>query len=189
MELFEAILNRRTIKDFNAAPVGEELLRRVLNAGLWAQNHRMTQPWRFTILGPETKAALASINAELKTGSVPGADPSTLEKMTGDAKAKILSKPAVVVVSQRFGGDEEQRLEDYAAVCCAVQNIQLAAWAEGLGMQWSTGKLIRHAATYALLKIDTGEEQITGLLYFGFPANVPEAHPRKPLDEVLRHLP
>lgn len=42
MELFDAILNRRTIKDFKPDPVLDAVLERVLTAGLWAQNHRMT---------------------------------------------------------------------------------------------------------------------------------------------------
>ena len=35
-------------------------------------------------------------------------------------------------------GDEQRRREDYAAVCCAAQNVQLAAWAAGIGTKWST---------------------------------------------------
>ena len=72
MELFAAILQRRTIKDFLPGAVPAEVLERTLTAGLWAQNHRLTEPWRFTILGPETHARLAEDFAGAQA-ALPGA--------------------------------------------------------------------------------------------------------------------
>lgn len=178
MEISAAILGRRTIKDFKPDPVPGDLLERVLHAGLWAQNHKLTEPWRFTVLGPETHRRLAAAFAETQ--------PPTAR---ADATGKILSKPLVVAVGQRLGGDEAQQREDYAAIACAIQNIQLAAWAEGLGMQWSSGKIIRLASVYEVLGIDRETEEIVGLLFFGFPTRIPSAPPRKALSEVARHLP
>ena len=169
MELTDAIFQRRTIKDFKPDPVPPDALERALTAGLWAQNHRLTEPWRFTVLGPETRLKLA-------------------ETMP-DARGKILSKPCIVAVSQRLEGPPAQRREDYGAVACAVQNIQLAAWAEGIGMQWSSGKIITLPPTYELLGIDPAREEIVGLLFFGYPANVPAAQARQPLAAVSRTLP
>lgn len=178
MELSVAIASRRTIKDFKPDPVPGELLDRALAAGLWAQNHKLTEPWRFTVLGPETHRRLAAAFAESQSLAA-----------RADAERKILTKPAVVAVSQRLAGDDTQRREDYGAVACAVQNIQLAAWADGLGMQWSSGKIIRLEAVYGLLGIDRQSEEIVGLLFFGYPARVPEAARRSPLAEVSRRLP
>ncbi len=169
MDVQEAIRTRRTIKDFSASPIPDELLERVLGAGLWAQNHRLTQPWRFTILGPETHRRLADLAAE--------------------GAGKILSKPRIVAVAQHLATELAQRQEDYAAIACAIQNIQLAAWSEGLGMQWSTGRIAQLPETYDLLSIRHEEEQIAGLLFFGYPAKIPAAQARRPLAEVTRHLP
>ena len=190
VELYEAILSRRTIKDFKPEPVADAVLERALAAGLWAQNHRLTQPWRFTLLGPATQRALAEAGAEAQLQALPAeADAATRAKVQAGAVQKLLSKPHIVVVTCRLNGDAFQRREDYAAVCCAIQNIQLAAWAEGLGMQWSTGKQTQLPQTYALLGIDPAAEEIAGLLYFGYPALVPAPTPRKPLAEVMRRLP
>ena len=178
MELSEAILTRRTIKDFRPDAVPADVLDRALTAGLWAQNHKLTEPWRFTILGPGTHRQLAAAFADSQ-----GPDGRA------EAERKITGKPLVVAVSQRLAGDDNTRREDYAAVACAVQNIQLAAWAEGMGMQWSSGKIIRLESVYRLLGIDRQEEEIVGLLFFGYPARVPAAPRRKGLDEVTRRLP
>jgi nitroreductase len=69
-----------------------------------------------------------------------------------------------------------------------VQNIQLAAWAEGIGMQWSTNALTKDPATYELLGIDRDREYIIGFLYIGYPDEMPTRQ-RKPLSEVLRRVP
>ena len=189
MELSEAILGRRTIKDFKPAPVPIEVLDRALTAGLWAQNHRLTEPWRFTILGPETHRKLAEGFAGAQAGlSKPGEEASKSDKIRADAMGKILSKPCVVAVSQRLGAPA-QKQEDYGAISCAIQNIQLAAWAEGVGMQWSSGKIIQMPQTYAALGIETEREEIVGILFFGYPASVPPAQPRKRLEEVCKRLP
>lgn len=164
MNVHEAILTRRTIKEFQPQPVPAELLDRVLTAGTLAQNHRLTEPWRFYILGPQTQAALAARDAKMAT------------------------KPAIVAVACAVQGDAFQRKEDYAAVACAVQNIQLAAWAEGLGMQWSTGRTAMATETAELLGIDLRTEEVAGLLFFGYPSATPPARARKPLDEVARRL-
>ncbi len=177
MELSDAILARRTIKDFRPDPVPTDVLDRALTAGLWAQNHKLTEPWRFTILGPEAHRRLAAAFAD-----------SQGPEARAEAEKKITGKPLVVAVSQRLAADENTRREDYAAIACALQNIQLAAWAEGLGMQWSSGKVIRLESIYRLLGIDRQGEEIVGLLFFGYPARVPAAPRRKGLDEVTRRL-
>ena len=164
MELFQAIHSRRTVKDFKSDPVPDELLLRALEAGLWAQNHRMTQPWRFYVVGPQTRAALTPLFPKAPT------------------------KPAIVAVSCLKSDDAVQEREDYAAVACAIQNIQLAAWDLGLGMQWSSGRAATGPDNYVVLGIDPNRETLVGLLLFGFPETVPAAQPRRPLDEVLRRL-
>ena len=190
MEITEAIFQRRTIKDFKPDVVSPVILERVLTAGLWAQNHRLTQPWRFTFVGPMTRTQLADAFAQMQATASAGPNEDALlrDQILAKARNKILSKPCVVAVSQRLGVPSQNR-EDYAAIACAIQNIQLVAWAEGVGMQWSSGKIIEMPLTYKLLEIDPTEEELVGLLFFGYPSNVPAAQPRKPLAEVSRRLP
>ena len=164
MELFQAIHQRRTVKDFKPDAVPDELLMRALEAGLWAQNHRLTQPWRFALLGPQTREQLTRFFPKAPT------------------------KPEIVAVSCLRSDGGEQEREDYAAVACAIQNIQLAAWDLGLGMQWSSGRAATGPENYAVLDIDPARETLVGLLLFGFPETVPATQSRQPLDEVLRRL-
>ena len=164
MELFQAIHQRRTIKDFAPQSVPDELLMRALEAGVWAQNHRLSQPWRFAVFGPDSHARLSQYFA------------------------RALTIPAIVAVTCLKNQNAEVEREDYAAVACAIQNIQLAAWDLGLGMQWSTGNAAQDPRTREIVGFDAQQESLAGLLFFGFPAQVPPPKDRNPLSEVLRRL-
>jgi nitroreductase len=189
MHVHQAIRTRRTIFQFKPEPVPVERLEAVLAYGVWAPNHHLTQPWRFTLLGEETRQTLAQRYGEIQTTKAPpDSDEALRQKLRAAGVAKFLSKPTIVAVSCIQHGDEQERREDYAATCCAMQNIQLAAWADGIGMQWTTGPITRELDTYRLLGIDPEQEYILGFLYVGFPDESP-TRDRKPLTEVLRRTP
>jgi nitroreductase len=190
MTIDEAILTRRTILKFLPELVGAPQLDDILSAGLWAQNHRLTQPWRFIVAGPLTHQKLCHLYAQLKIGSLP---PSTSESARKEAfevaLQKLSAKPTIVVVLSLLQGDSQQRKEDFAATACAIQNIQLSAWARGIGMQWSTSEFTRNPLTYEILGCDPQKAEILGFLFFGYPAEIPPARDRKPISEVRRQLP
>jgi nitroreductase len=189
MNIQEALQTRRTISKFLPAAVDLADLDEILVAGIWAQNHRMTQPWRFTVIGPRTHQRLSQLFGRLQSESLAADQTDVREAAFEAARQKILARPKIVVVSTVMQGDSQQRKEDYAATACAIQNIQLAAWAKGVGMQWSTSHLTRNPATYELIGCDPGEEEIVGFLFFGYPAEIPAPRERRPLAEVRRTLP
>ncbi len=45
MDVLEAIRTRRTIAKFRPEPVPAETLTEILATGVWAPNHRLTEPW------------------------------------------------------------------------------------------------------------------------------------------------
>lgn len=186
--LLALLRERRSIFSFRPEPVPEPLLETVLDVGRWAPNHRLTEPWRFTILGPATRAALTEEFVAFAIRKLqPDASNEQRERAVAAARAKWTGKPAVVVVSQVLVEDDFRREEDYAAVACAMQNIMLAAWAVGLGSQWSTSPVTREPTAMAKAGIPEGE-RVVGFLFFGFAAVVPETR-RRPLAEVLRVMP
>ena len=186
MNVLDAIESRRTIFRFKPDPVPKEKVEKAFEYGIWAPNHHVTEPWRFVVLGEQTKLKLARRYAEIQMERVPDhVEEEHRAKIGEEGYAKFMSKPTIVAVSCLQEGDEQARREDYAAACCAMQNVQLAAWAEGIGMQWSTGPITFEQGTYGLLGIDPEREYIIGFFYTGYPAEVPKAK-RKPLAEVLR---
>lgn len=50
MELYEAIYSRRVTRDFKDQVVPDEVLKRIINAGLQAPTHDHLRNWEFVIL-------------------------------------------------------------------------------------------------------------------------------------------
>ena len=175
---------RRTIHLFAPHPPPRSLLLAALDAARFAPNHRLTEPWRFHLLGPETALAVARLNAELvaaKRGEQAGA--AKLERWR--------TMPGWLVITQHVAGidDSLRRREDYAACACTAYAAMLQLWTHGIGMKWATGPVTRHERFYELLGIDAAEEQVVGLFWYGYPAEVPPAPPRSPLADVLTECP
>ncbi len=189
MDVIAAIRTRRSISQFMPDPVPPETLTRLLAAGIWAPNHHLTEPWRFIILGPRTRGGLAGRFAELRMDKAPPEATERRARIREDSERKFLAIPTIVAVAALQEGDEQRRREDYAAVCYAIQNVQLAAWAEGVGVKWSTGPIIRDPLAYQLLDVDPARYELIALLYMGYPADIPVRERKRPLDEVIRTTP
>ena len=186
MNLQELIADRRTIHDYRPEPLPEGAVERAVTAAMAAPNHRMTEPWRFVRVGPQGRATLADISADLKGG------PDKLgENGLRKLRAKMLDPAELLVVCQARQANEDIAREDYAAVACAVQNAMLSFWAEGLGSKWSTGAVTTDERTYAALGVDPEKDEIVGFLWAGHAAHrdLPTPRRRRSLAEVLRSVP
>ncbi len=179
--LTELIRSRRTVYAFKPEQPPRSVLDRALEAACFAPNHRLTEPWRFYVLGPETAEGICVLNAGL------------VERRKGpEAAAQKLARwremPAWLVVTCQNSSDPIQAREDYAACCCAVQNLMLCLWAEGIGSKWNTGGVIRDRGFYDLIWADPAIESVVAMLWYGYPAERPSTR-RKALAEVCVELP
>ncbi len=179
MEFFETVFGRRTIHNYLPDPVPTEVLDKLLSAAHMAPNHKLTWPWRFVVVGSETRQRLLPIACELKKAT----SPQVINKI----REKLLNPGALIVVTQKINGDDFRQKEDYAAVCCAIQNVMLAATAEGFGSKWSTGGLTQHPSVCDLLEIDLSQETVAGFIWVGVPKSTPTID-RPPLDGHVSYL-
>lgn len=175
MDVNQAIRTRRTIAKFRDGAVPAAMLESILAAGIWAPNHHLTEPWQFVILGPETQGKLAILFGELKAAKVPTEDTARYTRVREEHERKFRAFPTVVAVAVSREGDEIRRREDYAATACAIQNIQLSAWAEGVGVKWSTSGVIRDPITYHLLEIDPARARLSDCCSSATPQRFPTA--------------
>ena len=53
MELEQAIRTRRTHKAYAPEPLSRETLDELFELARWAPNHKLTNPWRFRVVGPQ----------------------------------------------------------------------------------------------------------------------------------------
>ena len=177
----DVLRGRRTIGAFQLELPPREAILAAVELACWAPNHRLTEPWRFTLLGPQTVQQIISLNAELVGGKK---GPVEAERK----RTQWSAVPGWLLVTCLRADDPIQSDEDYAACCCAVQNLMLALWSRGIGTKWSTGDVTRHPRFAEIVQVDLHAQRVVGMLWYGFPASLPERK-RRPLDEVLRALP
>lgn len=190
MDIHEVLRSRRTVHNYEQREVPADIVERALEAARWAPNHKLTNPWRFYLVGAETKARIAEVAAtlaaEVARGS--GADDPRVEALAEVGRQKVLQSPVLIAVSSRRVPDDPFReKEDYAATSCAIQNMQLSFWADGVGAKWGTGAVTRDPRLYAIVGADPEAEEIVGFVKAGYPAKVPEVK-RKSLEEVVVRL-
>lgn len=177
------IEGRRAVQLFDAEKkVPAALVRRAVDLARWAPNHKLTQPWRFYLLGPETARGIAHLNAALVRAKQ--GDGAAENKL-----ARWLGIPGWLLVTHTRTDDAFRSQEDYAACACAVQNLQLYLWSEGVGTKWTTGAVTRDARFFDLVGVDPAAESVVGLLWYGYPAALPTPPPRRPVEDVLFERP
>lgn len=181
MNLHDALKSRRTIHHYRPDPVPEGVIRRALEAAILAPNHRLTQPWRFVLLGRQSREPLARRSIELRNPSAPPATPEVVARI----RSKIVGPPHCLVVACTRTDDDFQMGEDRQAVACAIQNLFLSLHADGVGSKWSTGAITRDPAAYAAAGLDPDEVVIMGFIWIGYADVVPPTPVRRPLDEVF----
>ncbi len=181
MNVFDAISARRSVRKFtDRAPTRAEL-EQMLQAATLAPNHRLTNPWRFYVLGPESRAAygLALGNRKAKKAT-DEAHADNIRRATSDEHR---AQPCMLLVAMTQNENAEIREEDYASTMMATQNICLAAAALGLGTHIRSGAIMDDPAARAAAGVPEGE-RIVAVLTVGVPLETPDAKTRRPAAEL-----
>ncbi|MFI5207661.1 MAG: nitroreductase family protein, partial [Gemmatimonadales bacterium] len=98
---------------------------------------------------------------------------------------EALDTPAFIVVMCAVSDDPVRREEDYGATMMAIQNLLVAAAADGIGTFLRTGGIMEHPDVMALARVPVGY-RIVGIISLGYLAGTPEPTPRrKPLGEIV----
>lgn len=183
MDAIAAIHRRTSIRSFRAEPVPREIIERLLECAVRAPNHKLTQPWRFTILTGTARDRFAELRAQhrLKRFDTPTA-PEALaaaEKMRRETR----DTPVFVVVMSAVNSDEITREEDYAASMMAVANLMIAAESLGLGTYLKTGGMLRDPTFLELARVPEGH-RVVAVISLGYPAETGTPRRRKPPAEL-----
>ncbi|MBI2384523.1 MAG: 5,6-dimethylbenzimidazole synthase [Elusimicrobia bacterium] len=143
MSAYEAIYRRRDIRKFRPDPVPADVLRRILDAAHHAGSVGFMQPWNFIVI--RDRAVRESVNEVFQrenaraSGQYAG-DRAALYKSFKLEGIRESALNVCVTCDRTRGGQVLGRSTiidtDLFSVCCAVQNLWLAARAEGVGVGW-----------------------------------------------------
>jgi 5,6-dimethylbenzimidazole synthase len=197
--VYRAIRTRRDVRDqFLPDPIPDDLVRRLLEAAHSAPSVGFMQPWNFVLVRDEAMRlaaweAFSKANAEAEAMfAEEQRDLYRSLKLEGIRKAPLSicvtcdpDRAGPVVL----GRTHNPRMDSYSAVC-AIQNLWLAARAEGIGVGWVS--IFHDADVRALLGIPDGIEIVAWLclgyvdkLYSEPELAVKGWRQRLPLDELV----
>ena len=176
MNIPTIIEQRRSIKKFTNRAVTRDEIETLLEAAILAPNHRLTRPWRFYVLGPESRYAYGLALGERKARKLPEAAGRALRETIA---AEHRGLPCMLAISIAQSENPETREEDYAAAMMAIENLALTAVSLGLGTHIKTGGVMGDAASRAAVGVSDGE-RIVAIVNVGEPAELPPPRKREP---------
>src|SRR5437016_2017624 len=185
--LYEVIEARRDIRHFRPDAIPAGVLRRILEAAHYAPSVGFMQPWNFILVTSldirrrihasfqeQNKAELANIDGEARS------ELYRALKLEGILEAPL--NIAVTCDSRRDApfvlGRSPMPETDLFSTCLAIQNLWLAARAEGVGVGWVS--ILDKKAVETLLQMPPGV-QLVAYLCVGYPT---EFRPQPLLQEV-----
>jgi 5,6-dimethylbenzimidazole synthase len=140
--IYRVIEQRRDMRHFLPAPIDPALLTRLLRAAHWAPSVGFMQPWRFIRV---TDSALRQQIHQLVDAERRHTADALGERQDEFMRLKVegILECGEVLVAALMDGRERHVFGrrtlpqmDLASVACAIQNLWLAARAEGIGMGW-----------------------------------------------------
>lgn len=178
--LYDVISARRDVRRFRADDVPAEVLERVLSAGHQAPSVGHSQPWRFVVVrDPSVRERAAWMADQERLAQAGQLEPAAARHLLDLQLEGIREAPLGVVVccDRRVAaagvlGRATFPDADLWSCACAIQNLWLAARAEGLGMGWVT--LFQPLELAALLGLPDGVVTL-GWLCLGWPDERPPA--------------
>ncbi|MGD9127471.1 MAG: nitroreductase family protein [Planctomycetia bacterium] len=167
MNVYEAILARKSVRAYQNREVSDEILDRILDAARMAPSASNRQEWRFVVVR----------------------DPEMREKLAEAARRQMFIAEAPVVVA--CCAETDGHIMSCGEACypidvaAAIDHLTLAAVEEGLGTCWIGA--FNQAKVKELLNIPP-EIQVVELLPLGYPADpTPKPKQRLQLEEIVHH--
>jgi 5,6-dimethylbenzimidazole synthase len=142
---YKAVFSRRDVRShFTPEPIDDKTLSRILNAAHHAPSVGFSQPWNFILIKDnEARSKVKeSFDNERKRSATLIEDPKRSKYLSLKLEGILASVVNVCVTYDptKFGpfviGRSSIPETGIYSVCCAIQNLWLAARTEGIGLGW-----------------------------------------------------
>jgi len=196
LRLVDHISTRRSIRRYRPETLGEAQIDRLLTAACWAPSAHNRQPWRFAVVRTATAKDRLALAMGQRLACDRCSDGDQAHVVAEDVKrshARISGAPVVIVVCTTLAEmdsypDEMRRAAEYTmavqSTAMAVQNLLLAAAADGLGACWMCAPLFCPGTVASVLTLPS-DWAPQALVTLGIPAGTGKQAVRKPLADVV----
>lgn len=171
MEFYEVINARRTIRDFENAPISDEMIEKIISAGMKAPSNDHMRDWHFIVIDDKNmvmrliekipmKVTDKEISAILQDWNLDNPCQQNAYKDAIPKQYRMLAEASCVIIplfkqkTNILHPDNLSHLNGLASIWCCIENIFLAATAEGYA---------------SALRIPLGEEDVWAREVLGFP--------------------
>ncbi|HDM77694.1 MAG TPA: nitroreductase family protein [Deltaproteobacteria bacterium] len=161
--VLDAIFNRRSVRDYLEKPVPGELIKKIIEAGVWAPSGLNNQPWRFAVVQDKnTKSQIAQLT-----------------------RYRTIIEKAPVIIPVFVDKDSMyNEVKDHQAIGACIENMLLAIHSLGLGAVW-LGEILKNAEKVRLI-LDLPENlELMAVVALGYPKHTKQKSSRKPLEEFI----
>ncbi len=141
--LYRAIYERRDIRVFRDDPVPPETLARIIRAAHHGPSVGFMQPWDFILVSDvETRGRVKELFERERHAAAQFFDDSRRSQYLSLKLEGIMESPVNLCITcdptrgEEVLGRNSMPETDVYSTCCAVQNLWLAARAEGVGVGW-----------------------------------------------------
>jgi nitroreductase len=176
MDTYDAIMNRHSVRAYTTEPVDREALDRILLAAMAAPSAMNAQPWHFNVATGATRELIGAAMAQSTVHLKDYIDVLPPERIEAAERfyANLGGAPVVIALSIPSSDDGMDRTYNQVAAGCAIENLLLAACAEGLGCCHLTVPLWVMDEMRGILSVPEGRELVS-LVIVGHPAEAPLA--------------
>lgn len=186
-DLYKLIESRKSIRKYKKDPIPADVLERILNAGMHAPSGKNKQNWRFFVVQGKKRDEYLKYSQKSWLG-IKDILQRTLKPSLYEFTERFfytLGDAPVIIFCYSLNDPEERHYTSIGSVYMAVENMILAAVAEGLGTCPMGAPLEIASEVNKFLEIEnvplkTGEkiELLCGLV-LGYPDHEPPKAPRK----------
>jgi nitroreductase len=163
MDVLEAIRTRRSIRKFRDQDVLDELIEKILTAGIWAPSGMDNQPWRFAVIRDK----------QMK---------SEIAKLT--IHGGILEAAPVIIPIFLDHHVTFDVIKDAQTMGACMQNMWLALHSLGLGATW-VGQILKNKEDVRKICGAPEKFELMAVFAIGYPAEDGGPGKRTDLNQVV----
>lgn len=163
MDALEALHTRVSVPSLGGDTPNKEELENIFKAALRAADHGLLRPWRFLTVSGDARQALGELFAEAARQDQANISETMLEKVR---KHPFRAPLIVIALACIEVNSKVPEIEQMISAGATVQNMMLAAHAQGIGAMWRTGAMAYHGLVEQGLGL-ASNEKIVGYLYMG----------------------